>query len=86
MFFISFLAVFIRGLNEAFVRNQADWDFQVLIHSYIDVQVCHHSLDILMINSTNPFSTTHCLILPGTAMPMQSIGMALRPRLQHGVS
>lgn len=34
----GFKAVFIRGLNEAFVRNQSSWDFQVLIHSYIDVQ------------------------------------------------
>ncbi|KZT68825.1 endo-1,6-alpha-mannosidase [Daedalea quercina L-15889] len=34
----GFKAIYIRGLNEAFVRNQDDWDFQVLIHSYIDVQ------------------------------------------------
>ncbi|KAI0727610.1 endo-1,6-alpha-mannosidase [Fomitopsis betulina] len=34
----GFKAVLIRGLNEAFVRNLDDWDFQVLIHSYIDVQ------------------------------------------------
>ena len=39
----SRIAVLIRGLNEAFVRNQDDWDFQVLIHSYIDVQVCSSS-------------------------------------------
>lgn len=35
---VGFKAVLIRGLNEAFVRNQDYWDFQVLIHSYIDVQ------------------------------------------------
>ncbi|EPS95139.1 hypothetical protein FOMPIDRAFT_1025928 [Fomitopsis schrenkii] len=34
----GFKAVLVRGLNEAFVRNLDDWDLQVLIHSYIDVQ------------------------------------------------
>ena len=32
-------AIFIRGLCEAFVRNEDSSDFAILIHSYVDVQV-----------------------------------------------
>ena len=33
------LAIFIRGLYEAFSRNPSNTDLRILIHSYIDVQV-----------------------------------------------
>lgn len=38
------LAVFIRGLLEAYVRNASNNDFRILIHSYVDVQVRFCSL------------------------------------------
>lgn len=33
-------AIYIRGLYEAFIRSPSDTDLRILIHSYVDVQVC----------------------------------------------